>query len=65
MSYSLPASLLDKINISSTTVYVQARNLLTFAQQDIMDPEHGGASGYAYFEIPQVKTVTFGVEIGF
>lgn len=65
LSYNIPTSLLDKVNISSATIYVQARNLLTFASQDIMDPEHGGANGYAYYEMPPVKTITFGVEIGF
>lgn len=65
LSYSIPSTLLKKIDIRSANVYVQGRNLLTFASQDIVDPEHGGASGYAYFEMPPVKTITFGVEIGF
>lgn len=65
LSYDIPTSLLDKVNLSSASIYVQARNLLTFASQDIMDPEHGGANGYAYYEMPPVKTITFGVEIGF
>ncbi len=65
LSYNLPTSLLEKVNIKSASIYTQARNLLTFASQDIMDPEHGGANGYAYFELPPVKTITFGVEIEF
>lgn len=65
LSYNLPTSLLDKVHINSANIYVQARNLLTFASQDIMDPEHGGANGYAYYEMPPVKTITFGIEIGF
>jgi len=65
LSYTLPHSLVSKIRISNITVYAEGRNLLTFAQQDIVDPEHGGVSGDAYFEIPQVKTITFGFNIGF
>ena len=65
LSYSIPSTLLKKLDISNANVYLQGRNLLTFASQDIVDPEHGGASGYAYFEMPPVKTITFGVEIGF
>ncbi len=65
LSYTLPESLLSKVNVSNATVYVEGRNLLTFAEQDIVDPEHGGVSGDAYFEIPQVKTITFGFNIGF
>lgn len=65
LSYTLPKSLVSKANMSNATVYIEGRNLLTFATQDIVDPEHGGTSGYAYFEIPQVKTITFGINIGF
>lgn len=65
LSYSIPTSLIKTLGISNATVYVQGRNLLTFASQDVMDPEHGGANGYAYFEMPPVKTITFGVEISF
>jgi TonB-linked SusC/RagA family outer membrane protein len=65
LSYTLPKSLISKVRISNATVYIEGRNLLTFAEQDIVDPEHGGVSGYAYFEIPQVKTITFGFNIGF
>lgn len=65
LSYNIPTNILKKLSINNANVYVQGRNLLTFASQDIMDPEHGGASGYAYFEMPPVKTFTFGIEIGF
>ena len=65
LSYNIPSHLLEKLFISNANVYIQGRNLLTFAQQDIVDPEHGGASGDAYFEIPPVKTITFGVKLGF
>ncbi|MDA3813933.1 MAG: SusC/RagA family TonB-linked outer membrane protein, partial [Candidatus Cloacimonetes bacterium] len=65
LSYSIPTTLLQKLSIKNANIYVQGRNLLTFASQNMMDPEHGGASGYAYFEMPPVKTFTFGIEIGF
>ena len=65
LSYTLPELLVSKVRLSNAMVYVEGRNLLTFAEQDIVDPEHGGASGYAYFELPQVKSITFGLNIGF
>lgn len=65
LSYNIPSNVLKKLRLNSSSIYVQARNLLTFASQNIMDPEHGGASGYAYFEMPPVKTITVGLEIGF
>lgn len=65
LSYNIPTEVLKKLKLSNSSIYVQARNLLTFSSQDIVDPEHGGASGYTYFEMPPVKTITVGVEIGF
>jgi TonB-linked SusC/RagA family outer membrane protein len=65
LSYTLPESIVSKLRLSNVMIYIEGRNLLTFAQQDIVDPEHGGVSGDAYFEIPQVKTTTFGLNIGF
>ncbi|HKL66601.1 MAG TPA: TonB-dependent receptor [Bacteroidales bacterium] len=65
LSYTIPETLVSKIRLSNARIYVEGRNLLTFAEQDVVDPEHGGASGYAYFELPPVKTITFGLNIGF
>ncbi|MFC2116799.1 SusC/RagA family TonB-linked outer membrane protein [Bacteroidota bacterium] len=64
LSYTLPASLTKKILINSITVYAQATNYLTFASQDLCDPEQR-ASGLLNFEIPNTKTLSFGLEIGF
>ncbi len=64
LSYKLPQSISQKLKISNVTVYAQASNYLTWSQQDICDPEQR-ANGYTNFEIPNVKTMTFGLEIGF
>lgn len=64
LSYNLPESLLKRANISDIAIYVQATNILTWAQQDICDPEQR-SNGYTNFEMPNVKTLTFGLEIGF
>lgn len=64
LSYQLPSSLIKKVNLKHATIFAQATNLLTWAQQDIFDPEQG-ASGESSFEMPNVKTITFGLEIGF
>ncbi len=63
-SYTLPASLTKKIYINNITVYVQGTNLLTFASQDLCDPEQR-SSGLLNFEIPNTKTISFGIDIGF
>ena len=64
LSYNLPKSLINKASINMITVYVQASNYWTWAQQDICDPEQR-VNGFAYFEMPNNKTLTFGLEIGF
>ena len=65
LSYSLPESLLNKSrHLKKATFYVQGTNLLTWATQDIADPEQR-SNGYIHFEMPNVKTYTFGIELGF
>lgn len=64
LSYSLPKSLIQRIKVSNLNVYVQASNYLTWAQQDVCDPEQR-ASGMTSYEMPNNKTLSFGIEIGF
>jgi hypothetical protein len=64
LAYTLPQKWTQRIRINNVTVYAQASNYLTWAQQEIMDPEQR-ADGYPYFEMPPVKTLTFGLEIEF
>lgn len=64
LSYNIPKNLIQKIKINSLNVYAQASNYFTWATQDIMDPEQR-MNGYTNFEMPNVKTMTFGLKIGF
>lgn len=64
LSYSLPKSLVKRLNISNITVYTQATNYLTWSSQDVVDPELR-ANGMTNFEMPNNKTLTFGLEIDF
>jgi TonB-linked SusC/RagA family outer membrane protein len=63
-SYSLPKALFSKLKINNITVYMQATNFLTWAQQDLCDPEQR-SNGMTSYEMPNNKTLTFGLEIGF
>lgn len=63
-SYSLPKALISKLRINDITVYAQASNYLTWAQQDLCDPEQR-SDGITSYEMPNNKTLTFGLEIGF
>ncbi|MEZ5010696.1 MAG: TonB-dependent receptor, partial [Bacteroidales bacterium] len=64
LSYNLPESLLSRVKIKNLTVYGQATNYLTFSTQDLADPEQRD-DGMLNFEIPNTKTLSFGIEIGF
>ena len=63
LSYSLPASILNKIKIRSARVFAQGQNLYVWHNFKGYDPEvvTGVLGGSVY---PQLKTVTFGLNIG-
>ncbi len=63
-SYTIPKTITQKLKVNKLTAYVQANNYFTWAQQNIVDPEQR-YSGYTNFEMPNVKTLMFGLEIGF
>ncbi len=63
LSYELPASFLSRAKIQSLRVFVQGQNLHTWHEFKGYDPEiaTGLFQGAQY---PQLKTVTFGVNVG-
>ena len=71
LSYNLPPSILDYLNVSSFKVYVQGRNLYTWTGYSGYDPEvsrDGGStisSNIDYGTYPQVKSVLFGANLNF
>jgi len=64
LAYNLPKKLIDKANLNSIKIYVQGTNLFTWSEQDLCDPEQS-YSGKTSFEIPNTKTLTFGLELSF
>jgi TonB-linked SusC/RagA family outer membrane protein len=61
LMYTLPKSLIPQI--SNLDVYINARNLITWdSMLGDWDPERTEGSGYRY---PQVRTITFGIDISF
>ncbi|MNV80980.1 hypothetical protein D3C71_1746150 [compost metagenome] len=65
LGYSLPKSLMSKTGIlQNARVYVMGENLLTWAKHKGVDPEFD-FDGVAGNEIPNVKTFSFGLNIGF
>jgi TonB-linked SusC/RagA family outer membrane protein len=61
IGYTVPASTLSKIKVSSLRVYLQGSNLWTSTQFNGYDPEF---SGTATGIVPQTKNYTFGLQLG-
>jgi TonB-linked SusC/RagA family outer membrane protein len=61
---NLPKEWLTKLKVSKVRLFYSANNLLTWAVYDQYDPEVP-PGGIAYFEMPPLKTSTFGIDINF
>jgi TonB-linked SusC/RagA family outer membrane protein len=68
LGYTIPQSVLSKVNINSLRVYVQAVNLFTITKYSGLDPELGGddrAFGSDTGNYPLVKQLLFGLNVSF
>lgn len=66
LSYVFPSEILDKIGVSSLTVYAAGRNLHTFTKWYGWDPEisyDSRGSGNWTNNYPQVRTISFGLNV--
>ncbi|MGE5418889.1 MAG: SusC/RagA family TonB-linked outer membrane protein [Chloroflexota bacterium] len=66
IGYNIPASVLDRINVGSLRVYLQAVNPITITKYSGLDPEIGGEDrnfGVDYGNYPNVKQFIFGLNI--
>ncbi|WP_153796496.1 SusC/RagA family TonB-linked outer membrane protein [Foetidibacter luteolus] len=62
IGYTLPSEIGKKVGISSLRVYVNGLNMITWAKQDIFDPESVNSS-FQYY--PQAKIINTGVSVTF
>lgn len=60
LTYTLPASLLERFSVKNTRIYLQGYNLLTFSKFKLWDPELGTSNGAMY---PNVTTVSAGIQM--
>jgi len=68
LGYTIPQSILSKVNINTLRVYVQAVNLFTITKYSGLDPELGGddrAFGSDTGNYPLVKQLLFGLNVSF
>ena len=65
IGFTLPSNLSKKAGISKLRAYISGNNLLTWKSKDLyVDPETP-VDGLCYFETPALRTITFGIELGF
>ena len=62
IGYSLPASIGKKVGINNLRIYANGLNLITWAKQDIFDPESTNTSLQYY---PQARIINTGVTVTF
>jgi TonB-dependent starch-binding outer membrane protein SusC len=72
LSYDLPKSWTQKVNISNARLFIAGVNLLTFTQYTGYDPEvradvsgYGFDHGWFFYSAPQAKTTSVGLNINF
>ena len=65
VGFTMPTNLSSKLGLGKMRAYVAANNLLTWKSKKLyVDPETP-VNGICTFETPALRTVTFGMEIGF
>lgn len=75
LGYTIPVTVLDRLNINKFRIYVSAQNILTFTNYEGYDPEVNYRSqsatdsnrnlGLDYGSYPNAKSYTVGLNIGF
>lgn len=72
LGYNFPSTITNRLSMQSLRIYVAAQNLLTITDYDLNDPEVNTdylagniGQGNDFYAAPQIKTISFGVNIGF
>lgn len=72
LGYNLPQSVLQKLKLTSTRIYVTGQNLFTFTKYPGWDPEVNSDyragnrnQGADFYSAPQIKSIVFGLNVGF
>jgi TonB-linked SusC/RagA family outer membrane protein len=72
LGYYLPATVIKKLKLASARVYVSGVNLATFTKYTGWDPEvntdyraSNRNQGGDFYAAPQIRSITFGLNIGF
>lgn len=63
VGYSIPESLLSKVNVGKGRVYLMGQNIAVWDKIKIQDPEVGSSGGGAVYPLPSIWT--FGLDLSF
>jgi len=63
LSYSFPEKLISRIKLSKIQIYVSGQNLFTVTPFKLWDPEVTSTSSQLYFEYPNLRTFSVGLNI--
>ena len=65
LGYTLPKHIIRNLGLTKVRAFASANNLVTFKSKNLyVDPETP-VDGLVTFETPALRTVTFGIEVGF
>lgn len=62
LNYNLPKRWLQPLTLKDASVFIQGENLLTFSEQQGLDPEQP-INGMASYRYPAMKTFSFGINV--
>jgi len=70
LGYTLPSDLSNRLGLRTARVYVQGQNVFTRTKYSGWDPEVNSAGtsqstfGWDFYALPQLRTFTFGINVG-
>ncbi|HKJ00874.1 MAG TPA: TonB-dependent receptor [Longimicrobiales bacterium] len=70
LGFTLPSNLSDRMGVRTARVYLQGQNLYTHTNYTGWDPEVNSAGtsqttfGWDFYALPQLRTLTFGINVG-
>jgi len=65
LTYNLPSNLLNKVGVNGASVFVNGDNIFVLTKYEGNDPEQGLQGTTSTTSVPNVRTITFGVNISF
>ena len=66
LGYRIPSDILNRVKVRSASVYLRGTNLWTYTREKdlYMDPE-ASINGIVSSPVPNMKTISFGLDLGF